>query len=214
MSTEIKVFGYNQQRSKDQFWQDEAGVKIPYNRVNKVERLHERLSAKVAKEAIAVHNKLVALNDLLSEASQQAYDAYMQSKEITKKSKGNFLWYNFDRSIKIEVNVNEPIVFDSLTITAAKEKLDEFLDNQLESKNSFVKSMVIEAFETSKGSLDTKKILSLTKHKDRINAPIFTEAVDLINQAIRRPKSKTYRRVWLKDTEGKYQIVELNLSSL
>lgn len=207
-------FNYNQQRAKNQFWQDEAGVKIPYGRVNKVERLHERSSAKIAKAAIAVHEKLVAFNLLLSEASEEAYEAYMLSKNVTKKGKGNFTWYNFDRTIKIEVNVNQPIVFDDLTITAAKEKLDEFLDNQLEAKNEFVKAMVIEAFETSKGSVDTKKVLSLTKHEKRINAPLFSEAVALINQAVRRPKSKTYRRVWVKDAEGKYQVVELNLSSL
>ena len=74
--------------------------------------------------------------------------------------------------------------------------------------------MVIEAFETSKGAIDTKKVLSLTKHKDRVNNKLFSEAVLLINQAIRRPKSKTYRRVWIKDGSGKYQNVELNLSSL
>jgi hypothetical protein len=217
MSTQkeaVVELSYNQQRSKDQFWKDEAGVKIPYNRTTKVERLHERSSAKVTKAAIAVHKKLVALNTLLSEASQESYDTYMQSKGITKKGKGNYMWYNFDRSIKIEVNVNQPIVFDSLTITAAKEKLDEFLDDELASKNEFVKSMVMEAFETSKGSLDTKKILSLTKHEERIKSPLFSESCALINQAIRRPTSKTYRRVWVKNEAGKYQAVELNLSSL
>lgn len=214
MSAETVKFNYNQQRAKDQFWKDEAGVEIPYSRTTKVERLHERSAAKVTRAAIAVHEKLAAFNELLTAASEEAYEAFMASKNITKKGKGNFLWHNFDRSIKIEVNVNQPIVFDDLTITAAKEKLDEFLDNQLEAKNQFVKSMVIEAFETSKGSVDTKKVLSLTKHEERINAPLFSEAVALINQAIRRPKSKTYRRVWVKGADGKYQIIELNLSSL
>jgi|AntRauMFilla1563_2_1112583.scaffolds.fasta_scaffold00097_8 hypothetical protein len=206
---------YKQQRSKSQFWQDEAGISIPYNRVNKVERLHERLAAKIAKEAIATNKKLAALNELLKEYSQQAYDAYLNSEGIDPANrKGNFIWHNFDGSIKIEVNVNEPIVFDSLIITAAKHKLDEFLDVQLASKNEFVKAMVIEAFETSRGKMDTKKVLGLTKHEERVNAPLFSEAVALINKAIRRPKSKTYRRVWLKDSEGQYQAVELNLSSL
>jgi hypothetical protein len=205
---------YNQQKSSDKLWADESGTQIPYNRITKSERLNERSTVKVVKAALDVNKRLKSLNDLITELSEEAYEAYMLSKDIKKKSKGNWDWYNFDRSIKIEISVNQPIIFDSLTITAAKEKLDEFLDNQLSSKNEFVKAMVIEAFETSRGAIDTKKVMSLTKHENRVNNKLFSEAVLLINQAIRRPKSKTYRRVWIKDESGKYQNIELNLSSL
>lgn len=205
---------YNIQKPSGKVWTDESGAEIPYSRTTKSERLNERSIAKAVKAALDVNKRLQSLTDLIAELSEEAYEVYMMSKDIKKKTKGNWDWYNFDRSIKIEISVNQPIVFDSLTITAAKEKLDEFLDNQLSSKNEFVKAMVIEAFETSKGAIDTKKVLSLTKHKDRVNNKLFSEAVLLINQAIRRPKSKTYRRVWIKDGSGKYQNVELNLSSL
>tara|TARA_R110002126_G_scaffold78629_1_gene195626 strand:+ start:13052 stop:13678 length:627 start_codon:yes stop_codon:yes gene_type:complete len=206
---------YNQQKASDKVWTDESGTEIPYNRTTKVERLHERSSAKIAKAALDVNKRLVAFNDLISQLSQEAYDAYMQSKGISKKTKGNYTWYNFDRSIKIEINVNEPIVFDSLTITAAKEKLDEFLDANIESKNAFIKEMIIDAFETQRsGSLDTKQVLKLTSYEDKVKSPKFSEAIKLIREAIRRPKSKTYRRVWILGQDGKYQNVELNLSSL
>lgn len=206
---------YNQQKPSDKVWSDESGTEIPYNRTTKVERLQERHSAKVAKSALDVNKRLHALNDLLTDLSQEAYDAFMSSKGIDKKNKGNYTWYNFDRSIKIEVNVSEPIVFDSLTITAAKEKLDEFLDANITSKNGFIKQMVIDAFETQRsGSLDTKQVLKLTRYEDKVKSPKFSEAIKLIREAIRRPKSKTYRRVWLKDEAGKYQNIELNLSSL
>lgn len=206
---------YNNQKASDKIWTDENGTEIPYSRTTKVERLHERSSNKVVKAALDVNKRLHALNDLLVDLSQEAYDSYMKSKGIDKKSKGNYTWYNFDRSVKIEVNVSEPIVFDSLTITAAKEKLDEFLDANIESKNSFIKQMIIDAFETQRsGSLDTKQVLKLTSYEDKVKSPKFSEAIKLIREAIRRPKSKTYRRVWVKDEDGKYQNVELNLSSL
>tara|TARA_R110002096_G_scaffold369525_1_gene562764 strand:- start:743 stop:1369 length:627 start_codon:yes stop_codon:yes gene_type:complete len=206
---------YNNQKSSDKVWTDESGTEIPYNRTTKVERLHERSSNRIIKAALDVNKRLHTLNNLLSDLSQEAYEAYMKSKGINKKAKGNFTWYNFDRSIKIEVNVSEPIVFDSLTITAAKEKLDEFLDANIESKNTFIKQMIIDAFETQRsGSLDTKQVLKLTSYEDKVKSPKFSEAIKLIREAIRRPKSKTYRRVWIKDEDGKYQNVELNLSSL
>tara|TARA_R110002033_G_scaffold161603_1_gene198211 strand:+ start:1190 stop:1816 length:627 start_codon:yes stop_codon:yes gene_type:complete len=206
---------YTIQKASDKVWTDESGTEIPHNRTTKVERLHERSSGKVVKAALDVNKRLHALNDLLSDLSQEAYDAFMNSKGIDKKTKGNYTWYNFDRSIKIEVNVSEPIVFDSLTITAAKEKLDEFLDENITSKNEFIKQMVIDAFETQRNnSLDTKQVLKLTRYEDKVKSPKFSEAIKLIREAIRRPKSKTYRRVWIKDDAGKYQNIELNLSSL
>ncbi len=206
---------YNQQKASDKVWIDESGTKIPYNRTTKVERLHERSASKAVKAALDVNKRLQALNDLLTDLSQEAYDAYMLSKGISKKTKGNYTWYNFDRSIKIEINVNEPIVFDSLTITAAKEKLDEFLDNSIESKNEFIKPMVIDAFEAQRsGNLDTKQVLKLTRYEDKVKSPLFSEAIKLIREAIRRPRSKTYRRVWIKGEDGKYHNIELNLSSL
>ncbi|MCI2229557.1 DUF3164 family protein [Polaribacter sp. MSW13] len=206
---------YNYQKSSDKVWTDESGTEIPYNRTTKVERLHERSSNKIIKAALDVNKRLHSLNHLLTNLSQEAYDAYMNSKGVSKKAKGNYTWYNFDRSVKIEVNVSEPIVFDSLTITAAKEKLDEFLDANIESKNTFIKQMIIDAFETQRsGSLDTKQVLKLTSYEDKVKSPKFSEAIKLIREAIRRPKSKTYRRVWIKDEAGKYQNVELNLSSL
>lgn len=206
---------YNTQKSSDKVWTDESGTEIPYNRTTKVERLHERSSSKIAKAAIDVNRKLVEFNDMITELSQEAFDEYMNSKGIDKITKGNYTWFNFDRSIKIEISVSEPIVFDSLTITAAKQKLDEFLDANIESKNTFIKQMIIDAFETQRsGSLDTKQVLKLTSYEDKVNSARFSEAIKLIREAIRRPKSKAYRRVWIKDESGKYQNIELNLSSL
>lgn len=211
----MNTIRYTHQKSSDKLWKDESGQEIPYNRTTKVERLHERSAVKIAKEAINMNKRLVAFNNLITELSNEAYEAYMDSKDVKKETKGNYTWFNFDRSIKIEINVNEPIVFDSLTITAAKEKLDNFLDLNIESKNEFIKQMVIDAFETQRnGQLDTKQVLKLTRYESKVKSQLFSEAIKLIREAIRRPKSKTYRRVWVKDENGQYKNIELNLSSL
>lgn len=201
--------------SKDQSWINEAGTSIPFNRTTPVEKLHEKHAARLLKDAIAVNKRLVEFKELIQKLSSEAHDAFMESKDISKPTKGNFTWYNFNRSIKIEVAISERIEFDSLTIEAAKAKLDLFLDINIESKNAFAKELVMDAFETQrKQQLDVKKVLGLTRHKARINDPLFSEAVDLIEQAIRRPESKTYFRIWQKSEEGKYENIDLNLSSI
>ena len=202
--------------SKDQMWENETGTLIPFNRTTPFEKIHERHSAKLVKEALVINKRLADYKTLMQTLSAEAYDAFMLEKQIDKKEKkGNFTWYNFNRTIKIEVAISERIEFDDLTIQAAKEKLDQFLNVNIISKNQFAKELVMDAFETQrKQQLDVKKVLGLTRHKSRINDPLFSEAVDLIEQAIRRPESKTYFRIWLKDETGKYNNVDLNLSSI
>ena len=175
----------------------------------------ERHSAKIVRDALAVNHKLIALRDTISDLSMEAYQAFMEEKNSNKETKGNFSWFNFNRSIKIEVSISEPIKFDDLTIQAAKQKFDVFFDGNVTSKNDYVKPMILDAFQTQRsGNLDTGKILSLIRHERKINDPLFSEAVSLIQESIRRPKSKTYYRVWLKDETGAYKNIDLNLSSL
>lgn len=203
------------QKAKDGTWFDESGTSIPYSRTTKTERLMERFSAKILKEATYLNQRMAKFKEEVRDMCQEAYDAFMEEKDITKQTKGNFTWYNFNRSIKIEVSVNERIDFDDLTIEAAKTKFDQFLEENIKSKNQFAKEMVIDAFETQRNNkLDTKRVMNLTRYEKRINDPLFTEAVELINQAIRRPESKTYFRIWQKDIAGEYQSIDLNFSSI
>lgn len=202
-------------KSSDAEWIDESGTRIPYNRTTKAERVMERNSARILKSALDVNKRLANFKELVRDLSNEAFEAFMEEKSSNRVTKGNFTWYNFNRSIKIEVAVNEPIVFDDLTIKAAKEKFDQFLESEISSKNEFAKQMIIESFETQRnGQLDVKQVMKTVRWEKKVNDPLFSEGCDLVNQAIRRPKSKTYFRVWVRDEAGEYQNIELNLSSI
>lgn len=202
------------QKQRDGMWTDESGTQIPVNRLTKAEKIMERNAYKLLQGAQKLNADLVAYKKQLIDLSNEAYEAFMAEKEA-KTTKGNFTWYNFNRSIKIEVAISDRIEFDDLTIEAAKARFDEFLKANITSKNEFVKDMILDAFQTErKGKLDVKRVLQLTRYEDRINDSLFSEAVQLINEAIRRPSSKTYFRIWLKDEGGKYQNIDLNLSSI
>lgn len=203
------------QNSKTKTWIDETGMNIPYNRTTSIERLMERQSATLLRRAISVNSQLSDFKKSMQDICNEVYEKFMQSKGGSDhKAKGNFTWYNFDRSIKIEVSINERIVFDDLTIKVAQERLNEFLAIAVDSKFAYVKDLINDAFATSRGNLDAKKVLSLLRYRDRINHPLFTEATKLIEQAVRRPDQKTYFRIWQKDDEGAYQAVELNFSNI
>lgn len=195
-------------------WRDESGVAIPYNRTTKTERLMERSTARIIKEAKATHQRLAKLKALIAKLTTEAYVAFLSEKDV-KPGKGNFTMYNFDRSIKVEVNVNEPIVFDDLGIAAAKEKFDEFLEANVSATDNFIKQMILEAFETSRGrKLDTKRVMNLIRYRSKVDNSLFSEAVQLIEQSIRHPYTKTYYKVYERKDDGSYSHVELNFASI
>ena len=208
MDNEVRTF-----TGKDPFWIDEKGLNVPYSRTTKLERLKERSSAKLLKDALALQTKLSEFKDRIRETCDKVYREALE--EIGGEAgKGNFTWFNFDRSIKIEVNINERIDFDDVKISEAKKRLDEFLDDNLSAADAFIKNLVLDAFHTVKGKLDTKKVMSLLRYRSKIKAPKFREALDLIDASIERPSSKTYFRVWYKVDDGEYKAVDLNFASV
>ena len=205
----------NPQSSKSKMWYDEKKQAVPYARTTKSERLMERNSHRLLKEALKINAGLVELKELTRVLSHEAYLAFMEeTNNAGKPRKGNFTWFNFDRSIKIEVSISERIEFDDLHLAVCKDKLDEFLNINVESKDEFIKQLIMDAFATTKGNLDVKKLMGLLRYRSKIKAPLFQEAMAALEDGIRRPDSKTYFRIWLKDSENKYQNIDLNFSNI
>ncbi|RYF25163.1 MAG: DUF3164 family protein [Flavobacteriales bacterium] len=211
----MKALTINSQKSTAPNWTDESGSVIPYNRTTKYERSAERVTATLAKEAMRLNAGLTAFKQRIKEEALKLYEEFCKENGgKIGKGKGGASFFNFDRSIKVEVRVNEPITFDQNTIQLAKQKLDELLNDGLENAKEFVKPLVMEAFETTAGKLDTKRILGLSKHASRIKDERYAEAMALIAKAIRRSSTKEYFQVWVKDASGEYQDIQLNFSSV
>lgn len=203
------------QTSKDPLWTDEKGLQIPYNRLTKSEKLKETVTHKLAKKAASINSGLITFKKEVQELCDKVYETYMREVgNDASKKKGNFIYYNFDRSIKVQVKINDRIEFDDLGIQACKDKLELFLDANVVSKDAFIKQMVQDAFETNRGKLDTKKVMSLLRYRSKVKHKNFQEALDHLEGAIRRPESRTYFMIWLRDDKGDYQSIDLNFSSL
>lgn len=205
------------QKSTEKIWIDESGQQIPYNRTTPNERMKERLAYKLLTEAETINQRLISFKELISEIVEEVIEAARKENAVKLEGKGNYTWYNFNRTIKIEVNVQEAIKFDELTIESAREKLMDLIRTNI-SGDDFIISIVEDAFQTSRGKLDPRKILGLRKHTERINnkelKKEWESVMKLIDKSISRPTSKSYFKVWKLDEEGKYQGVELNFSAL
>jgi len=202
------------QKIKDKAWRDESGAEVPVEYITPGLRLKERNATILARDAKAVNNKLQEFKERMERLCGDVYKKAMEEYKAKTDGKGNFTWFNFDRSIKIEVSISERIDFDDLAIKASKEKLDSFLSENLNSKMEFVKDLVVDAFSTSRGKIDTKKVFQLMKYRSKISHPLFQEAINILSDGIRRPGSKTYFRIWERAEDGSYQLIELNFSAL
>lgn len=204
-----------QQKPTDKLWLDEQGTGIPYNRTSKYEKVAEVAISKIAKRALALNKELDAFKRDFKGAMDVLSAVFVESNEgKSATKKGNITLYNFDRSIKVEVNVNEPIHFDEEYIKLAKAELDSFLKESLKDVGSWIEPLIMAAFEKSRGELDTDKVLSLKKHADRIKDERYHKAMKYIDKAINRPTSKEYYRVFVRGNDGQYKNIQLNFSSI
>jgi hypothetical protein len=209
-------FKVTHQKSNQQHWKDEAGNETQYSRLYPHEKMMEKYSVKLFKDAEKLNTSLQDFKKKVMCLCEEIHDQFMTDKGIDKigKGKGNFTWYNFDGSIKVVTSISDRITFDDMGISACKELLNQFLDENIESKNHVIKEMVNDAFTTSRGKLDAKKVMNLLRYESKVKAPKFQEAMELLKDSIRRPDSKTYFRVSAKDENGKYKIIDLNFSSI
>ena len=200
--------------SREKIWKDEKGVGIPYNRIDKLEKLKEKKSFKLAKQAKKINIALTNFKKEVEIACQQVYDLHRAGVSTSKKPKGNFTFYNFDRSIKVECSINERVVFDDLNINMCKENLHEFLQKNIDSKDAFIRDLVMNAFETKNKGLDTRKVMGLLAYRSKIKDELFQQAMDYLEKSITRPSSKAYFRVSIKNEGGEYKNIDLNFSSI
>lgn len=200
------------------FWTDEAKVSIPANRITKSEKLREKSAYTLATKAQKVNALLHELKEAFNQLTQEVIDAirFENDMAIKKDSKGNFTWYNFDRSIKIEANNHDFIDFDETALSLCKEKLYEFLDEKLSGNQDteFIAEIVRDAFSNTKGKVDVKKVMPLLKYESKVKSEAFAKAMTFLRDGIRKNGSKIYSRVSVKNAEGKYESINLNFSSI
>lgn len=78
--------------------------------------------------------------------------------------------------------------------------------------NEELTQLINHAFTTSRGGLDTKRVMGLFKLS--IQHPKWQQAMELIKQSIQSDYSKRYVRIWKRNNNGQYESVKLDFASL
>ncbi len=192
-------------------WIDPSGQEIPAQYVPKLDKLRDRTARRILKKAEGLSLRLADFKEEAITDADKVYDTMMAENKIRKNSRGGYTITSFDKSIKVEISIQERIEFDDL-IQVAQEKINEFLAEKTGGVDEDLRQIINLAFKTTKGQMDVKRVLSLFKLQIRHKK--WLEAMDILKKSINRNVSKRYMRVWKKNESGEYKAVELNFSAL
>ena len=204
---------------KNTTWLNASGDHVPFKFVPKSDICREALAAKVYKAAMATEAALATLYAMMNAAFAEISDmvnAEYELKNSKKKQaiKGNITWFNFDRSLKVEANVNDIVKWDNALMTEALALLNTYISANLTEANMLISELVKSAFANSKGMIDTAKVFQILRYEEKIKAKGFQKACELIKMAQSIDRTKLYMRIWEKEEDGQYRNIVLNFSSL
>ena len=192
-------------------WKNSKGQEVPAVYVPPIDKEREKIVKKYIDKALHLNAQLIVFKKDMVDDCDAFIERMFDAASVKKEGKGNYSLTSFDKELKIEINVQDRIEFDD-TIQIAHAKIKEYLTEITLGANSDIQVIVNSAFQTSKGKMDVKKVLSLFELK--ITNPKWIEAMELIQKSISHNNSKRYARLWKKDGNGEYQVIELNFSSL
>lgn len=205
--------------AKNPTWVNASGDAVPFKFVPKVDRTKEALSAKIHSAALKSEEMLAALHKQMTEALEVIREEMLRDYELRngkpkKIGKGTMTWFNFDRSLKVEAEMNEVVKWDGALMTEALALLNTYISSNMTEANQLIAELVKSAFANSKGMIDSAKVFQLLRYEDKIRAKPFQAACQLMKKAQSIDRSKLYMRVWEKQADGQYRNINLNFSSL
>ena len=193
---------------------DHKGRAVPTHLVPKEKKIADRHARQIAKAAHRLQAQTIRAKKNIIERCLLVYDAYCTAKDIDKtKVKGNHTFYSFDRQYKIEVTMSNRIEYDKLLLDKAKSLLDEYIIEKT-GADGFIAEMITEAFGSSKGQADHKKLSQLLKYRKKVNDERYQTAMDLLVEAAEIVDTKTYINISERNPDGSYSIIVLNYTAL
>lgn len=203
------------QTPKNDMWTDEKGIAIPFTRTTRYERVSEANAHRILKGAISLSKALAAFKETVTTIHQEQLAAFAQEKGVDlSQRKGNHTWHSFDRGIRVSADAQERVTFDDMTISAAREKFNEFLAGAVSTESEAVGELIRGAFENTNGKLDPKRVMELLRYRSKIKHELYQQATTLIEESIRRSYSKTYYTVAVRQEDGSYEAIKLDFAAL
>lgn len=199
-------------------WIDPMGQSVPKSYISPKDKYAERKAVAFANKAENLSKQLKALKDAMREATHEIWQQTMKARGVEVDPENakevGFTWYNVDHTIKVEGSIQHKATYNEAEVQAAKIHFDDFIDDNLSTKDTFVRKLIQDAFATKRKQYDLKKLMSLLRYKDQVKDERFKQAIECLEQAIVPDTSTAYYRLYLRNDDNSYSLVNLNFSAL
>ena len=196
-----------------EYMPDATGRLTPVEQIREIDLArHELVLEKVAK-AKSLQKQLRDLKyelmndiDAFVEMSAERYDVKLGGK------KGNVTLVSFDGAYQLQRQIGEHITFDE-GLQAAKALIDECMRGWTQDSSSEIRAIIDYAFQVDKeGKINTGRILGLRRLD--ITDERWQRAMTAISESIQVTGTRSYVRVYERDTHGKYNAIPLDMAAL
>lgn len=189
------------------------GHYVPLSTVKEIDKLRDDVVRDIISRAKELRSQMIGVKEIMFsnfydfvELSAREYDTKIGGQ------KGNVSLLSFDGKYKVQMAVQDNIVFDE-RLQIAKSLIDECLNEWIQGSDDKIKAIINNAFDVDKeGKINTRRVLSLRSLD--INDGKWLQAMDAISDAIQVVSSKEYIRVYERDNDGKYQQITLDFASV
>lgn len=203
----------NTQTVPEGYVMNAKGHYVPLSTVKEIDKLRDDVVQDIISRAKELRSQIVNVKDIMF---SNLYDfVELSAREYDTKiggQKGNVSLLSFDGKYKVQMAVQDNIVFDE-RLQVAKSLIDECLNEWTQGSDDKIKAIINNAFDVDKeGKINTRRVLSLRSLD--INDEKWLQAMDAISDAIQVVSSKEYIRVYERDNDGKYQQITLDFASV
>lgn len=193
---------------------DAKGHLVPESLIKPIDQERDRLVVDLVKGAVELNKRLAefkakAFGDVRAfiEMSFEEYGARIGGK------KGNVSLLSFDGRHKLQIAVQDSIVFDE-RLQAARALIDECLAEWVEGARPELVTLINDAFRTdTKGEIRTARVLALRRME--IVDERWQRAMKAIGEAVQVASSKEYLRIYERVGEtDEYRPISLDIASV
>lgn len=195
------------------YMKDAQGRLVPEEMVKEIDKLRDQTvrrivaGAKVAAETVTEF-KRIAESDIKAFTTLSAEEYGTNLGGV----KGNITLRSYDGKYKVQRDMAETLVFDE-RLQVAKSLIDECINNWSEGSDAKIRTLILDSFQVDKqGRVNTKRILGLRKLN--IDDPTWQRAMDAIGESIQVANSRAYIRVYERQEDDNYKLINLDLASL
>ena len=192
------------------FREDSRGAWMPESSIKPQDILKDDLVESAADKIVDMRDKMKQLNQEIKDEIRAYIELIGEKYGVKLKgNKGNITLTSYDGRTRIVISISESIYLDE-NVIAAKELIDEYLEDEIKDASFEIKQLVTSAFRVKQGVLDVRSILKLRSL--HIDDERWKKAMDIIADSIVVKSSKSCLRLYKQNAEGTMEYVPLDFA--